>query len=411
MEDIKTISRLFERYLNDECSRDEIRSLLQYFDAGENEAILKDLIHKHFEALANVDDPSSFNQKNQSLLDASLINIKKAIAKGETNDQAPVFHISRRTWSFVAAAIFLLLISTTTVLLIHQKRGSALAQNENNNRAAKDIAPGHDNAILTLADGTAVVLDSAVNGTLTKQGNSKVIKINGQLAYYKLKDKDVDGTPVYNAVTTARGNQYQLVLTDGTRVWLNASSSIRFPVYFTGNERKVEVTGEAYFEVAKDAKKPFKVVVVPASGETNATEIDVLGTHFNVNAYQEEPDIKTTLLEGAVKIKRANTMQMLSPGQQARVTPSGITLEKNINLSQVMAWKEGLFSFDNTDIRLLMRQVERWYDVDVDFEGKITEEGFSGRISRNVPLSEFLKALELNDVHIKRMGRKITVMP
>lgn len=411
MEDIKTISRLFERYLNGECTPGEIRLLLQYFDAGENEAILKGLIRRHSEAFADADGLSSSSQDKRTLLDAAFVNIKKAIAKEETKNPAPIFHLSRRTWSIAAAAALLLLISATTVLLIRERRGSALARNENTNPGGKDIAPGHDNAVLTLADGTALVLDSAANGTLAKQGNSKVIKINGQIVYYGSENRNMEGSPVYNAVTTARGNQYQLILTDGTKVWLNASSSIRFPVYFTGNERKVEVSGEAYFEVTKDAEKPFKVVIAPSSGENNETEIDVLGTHFNVNAYREEPDVRTTLLEGSVKIRKANAVQMLSPGQQARVTSAGIALEKDIDLSQVMAWKEGLFSFDNTDIRMLMRQVERWYDVDVNFEGKVTEEGFSGTVSRNVPLSQFLKALELNDVHIKREGRKITVMP
>lgn len=408
MEDIKTISRLFERYLNGECTRNEVRSLLQYFGAGENEAILKSLIHQHLEAASNADESSSSNPK-RDLPDEIFVKIKRAIDTKETKGNAPIFRMNRRTWSIVAAAVLLLLISTTALVLVHKKEASPLAKNDDNSRSAKDIAPGHDGAVLTLANGSAVVLDGAANGTLAKQGSFKVVKINGQVSYYKSGDKNMDEAPVYNAVSTARGNQYQLLLADGTKVWLNASSSIRFPVYFTGSDRKVEITGEAYFEVAKDVKKPFKVFI--ASGESRGTEIDVLGTHFNVNAYQEEPDIKTTLLEGSVKIRKANAVQMLSPGQQARITPVGIELGKNIDLSQVMAWKEGLFSFDNTDIRVLMRQVERWYDVDVNFEGKVTEEGFSGTVSRNVPLSKFLKALELIDVHIKRDGRKITVMP
>jgi transmembrane sensor len=162
--------------------------------------------------------------------------------------------------------------------------------------------------------------------------------------------------------------------------------------------------GEGYFEVAKNALMPFHVKV-------DHMTIEVLGTHFNVNAYSEEPDIETTLLEGSIKIKKAGKVQILSPGEQAKFTSSGIFLNKNADLQQVMAWKEGFFLFDNTDIYTLMRQVARWYDVEVNFEGKIAVEGFTGKISRNVPLSKFLKVLELNEMHIKTEGKKITIIP
>jgi len=183
------------------------------------------------------------------------------------------------------------------------------------------------------------VLDRAANGTLVQQGSIKVLKVNGKIAYDKTENATLQAAPVYNTITTARGNQYQIVLADGSKVWLNAASSIRFPSYFTGNERKVEITGEAYFEVAKDAAKPFRVEFNNQPGEKG--EIEVLGTHFNVNAYPEEEDVKTTLIEGSVKIKRGSNMQMLAPGQQARVTPNDITLKNDVVLSQVMAWKDG----------------------------------------------------------------------
>jgi ferric-dicitrate binding protein FerR (iron transport regulator) len=200
-----------------------------------------------------------------------------------------------------------------------------------------------------------------------------------------------------------------VILADGSKVWLNAASSIHFPSYFTGNERKVEITGEAYFEVAKDAAKPFRVEFNNQSGEKG--EIEVLGTHFNVNAYPEEEDIKTTLLEGSVKIKRGRNVLMLAPGQQAEVASDNITLKNDVILSQVVAWKDGFFVFNNSDIKIIMRQVARWYDVEVEFEGKIPSEGFTGKVSRNVPLSKFIKVLELNDVNVKTEGRKIIIAP
>lgn len=406
MGDSKTIGWLFQRYLNDKCTPEEVKILLQYFDAEENEALLKSLIRQQLEANAGEHLPSG--EVVEYLLNTTLGNTKKAIASGKKTGQPPIVHIYMRTWFRVAAAVLILLLSATAFFLFHQKEETIVAHKENNIQPGKDIPPGRSNAILTLSNGTTIMLDSAANGTLAQQGNIKVLKINGQISYNKTGSVDVNGKPVYNTITTARGNQYQLILADGSKVWLNAASSIRFPAEFTGNERRVEITGEAYFEVAKDAKKPFRVFISPLP---EGAEIEVLGTHFNVNAYSEEPAIKTTLMEGSVKIKKANAVQMLSPGQQARFTSIGIVLEKNVDLSQVVAWKDGFFWFDNTDLRTLMRQVARWYDVDVNFEGQITEDGFTGKISRNVPLSKFLKVLELNDVHVRIEGRKITVMP
>jgi len=240
---------------------------------------------------------------------------------------------------------------------------------------------------------------------LAKQGNIKVLKLNGQIAYNKTGD--MKAKPVYNTITTSNGNQYQLILTDGSKIWLNAASSIRFPNAFTGSERKVEITGEVYFEIAKNPAKPFKVDFKNTAGEKD--EIEVLGTHFNVNTYIDEPGMKATLLEGSVKIKAGNKTQMLSPGQQANITSNGIEVKKNVDLENVMAWKNGYFLFDNTDIYTLMRQVSRWYNVDVKYQGKITEEGFSGKISREVPLSKFIEVLELNDVHVTTEGRTVII--
>jgi len=287
---------------------------------------------------------------------------------------------------------------------LHEKKEIIVAHNSHI-RTIQDIPAGSNNAVLTLDNGATIVLDTAANGTLANQGNIKVLKMNGQLAYNKTGNMNVK--PVYNTITTANGNQYQLILIDGSKVWLNAASSIRFPTSFTGTERKVEITGEAYFEVTKNPNKPFRVDFKNEAGEKD--EIEVLGTHFNVNTYGDEPDMKTTLLEGSVKIKAGNKIQMLSPGQQALLSSNGIEIKKNVDLDQVMAWKNGYFLFDNTDIYTLMRQVSRWYNVEVSFEGKVTPDGFSGKISRNVPLSKFIKVLELNDVNVRSEGRKLTL--
>ena len=400
MEERKKIESLFQKYLDDQCTPDEIRTLLGYFQLTQNDEQLKTLIRRQSML---TDAESGSIERFESLLNTSFSKIKRAIAADKNQTiSAPIYKL---TWfRMSAAAVVVFLVCGTAFYFLHQNARPVIAWNANIH-PVKDIPAGHNNAILTLDNGNTILLDTAANGTLAKQGNIKVLKLNGQIAYNKTSDMNVK--PVYNTITTANGNQYQLILTDGSKVWLNAASSIRFPTAFTGDERKVEITGEAYFEVAKNPQKPFKVQFKNKAGEKN--EIEVLGTHFNVNTYSDEPDMKTTLLEGSVKIKTANKIQILSPGQQASITSNGIELKKNADLEQVMAWKNGYFLFDNTDIYTLMRQVSRWYNVGIKYEGKITEEGFSGKISRNVPLSKFIKVLELNDVHVKTEGRIMIV--
>ncbi|HQW45168.1 MAG TPA: FecR domain-containing protein, partial [Chitinophagaceae bacterium] len=266
-----------------------------------------------------------------------------------------------------------------------------------------DVAPGGNKAILTLADGSTIILDNAANGSLTEQGNTKVIKLDdGQLAYNTLNEKPTE--IVYNTISTPRGGQYQLTLADGTKVWLNAASTLRFPATFSGNERKVELTGEGYFEVAKNAAMPFKVSV-------NNMTVEVLGTHFNINSYSDEASIKTTLLEGAVKVTNGDAVQMLSPSNQAQLTADGeIRLNRNVDIEDVVAWKNGIFNFSGTAIENIMRQISRWYDLDVSYEGAISKETFSGVVSRNSNLSQVLKIMEQAGVKFKIEGKKIIVM-
>jgi hypothetical protein len=381
--------------------------LLQYFDAGDNEALLRELIRKQSEDTnATPLSPESL----KPLLDTAYRKIQGAIATDTEPFETPIVPLYHRVWFRIsAAAAVMLFVSITAFYFLRQRNDSITAQTKDAAQQIRDIPPGTNNAVLTLDNGTRIVLDSAADGTLAQQGGIKVLKMNGQIAYDKTGNANLQAAPIYNTITTARGNQYMVVLADGTKVWLNAASSIRFPFYFKGNERRVAITGEAYFEVAKDATRPFRVEFNNESGEKG--EIEVLGTHFNVNTYPDEEDIKTTLLEGSVKIKKGGNAEVLSPGQQARLTSDAITIKNDVVLSQVMAWKDGFFVFDNSDIKMIMRQVARWYDVEVIFEGSILSEGFTGKVSRNVSLSKFLKVLELNDVHVKTEGRKIIITP
>ena len=405
MDDSKNIEGLFKRYLDNQCSPDEIRLLLQHFNAGENEDLLRSLMREQSNLIQ--DAPLISDETSKPLLDAAFKKIQNAIAVDNKIRQINVHPFYRNSWfRACAAATIILIVSTTAYYFLHKNNETVFALKQTPMHQAKEIPPGTNNAVLTLDNGTAIMLDSAANGTLAQQGNTDVQKINGQIAYRKT-DMEMNTKPVYNTITTANGNQYQLILSDGSKVWLNAASSIRFPASFTGKERKVAITGEAYFEVAHDASKPFKVDFSDKAGGTG--EIEVLGTHFDVNAYDDESASKTTLLEGSVKIKTANQVQMLTPGQQAAITSNTITLKKDVDVSQVVAWKDGFFVFNNTDIQTIMRQVARWYDIDVIFEGKIPSDGFTGKISRNVPLSDFLKVLQLNNVHVRTEGRSVTI--
>ena len=310
-------------------------------------------------------------------------------------------------WRRLAVAALVLLITGKAVLFLlpggpAKNKPMSPGQPVSN---AHDLPPGRNNAILTLADGHSITLDSAANGGLAQQGNTKVIKLNGQISYRNTGSAEGNEATLFNTISTARGNQYQLTLSDGSKVWLNAASSLRFPTSFKGKERRVEVTGEAYFEIAKNPAMPFKVVA--GSGE-----IDVLGTHFNINAYADEPSVKTTLLEGAVAVKKETALQMLAPGQQAEFSPKGgISFSKNVDVTLETAWKDGFFWFNNTDIHTLMRQVSRWYDVEVAFQGNITDDGFTGKVPRDLPLSRLLNILEQYELHFKIEGKKITVLP
>jgi ferric-dicitrate binding protein FerR (iron transport regulator) len=254
-----------------------------------------------------------------------------------------------------------------------------------------DVPPGGDKAVLTLADGSTIVLDDAQNGNLTQQGNTKVIKLNGKLAYDPAKAGA--GEIVYNTISTPRGGKYQIELPDGTQVWLNAASSLHFPTAFIGRERKVEITGEAYFEVAPLTPKGGQKI--PFIVSVNGSEIEVLGTHFNVMAYSDEDAVKTTLLEGSVKFVNGNNTSLLKPGQQSQLLRNGqVKVVSDVDVENVISWKNGMFQFENADMETVMRQLSRWYDVEVVFKSKKLHDPLHVEIPFNTNLSDALKILE-----------------
>ncbi|WP_259067190.1 FecR family protein [Mucilaginibacter sp. X4EP1] len=305
--------------------------------------------------------------------------------------------------TFAIAASILFILSSGVFFLMFHRQQQPLALNKPV-KVKSDVAPGGNKAILTLSNGSTIVLTGAKNGTLASQGNMVINKTaDGLISYADSKENAALKSLVYNTASTPRGGQYQFVLADGTKVWLNSASSIKYPVQFIGNERKVELTGEAYFEVAHDAKKPFRVV-------SNGQTVEVLGTHFNVNAYGDEGEVKTTLLEGSVKVSSQNINTVIKPGEQAQFDNGKIKV-KNVDVDEVVAWKNGFFYFEDNNIQEVMRQLARWYDVDIKYEGKLPSREFSGEISRNVNASQILDILSFKKIHYKIEGKTIVVMP
>ena len=319
-----------------------------------------------------------------------------------------VHFLKRYRW---AAAALLLLAATAVLFTMRNTNHQDITGKGRQPSPVYDAAPGKNGALLTLADGSTVLLDSAGNGTVATQGNTKVVLNNGQLSYEPEKGSTAIA---FNTMTTPRGRQFQLILPDGSRVWLNAASSITYPTSFTEQERKVTITGEAYFEInhlqdAGGKKVPF---VVNAAG----CQVEVLGTHFNVNSYKDEESIKTTLLEGKVKITPvlssqpiANSSQLLSPGQQAQLSNNKLSVINNPDIEAVVAWKNGLFNFHKADLPTLMRQLSRWYDVDIVYQGTIPGRLFGGEIERNLHLSQVLKILSKMGIICTIEGKKLIV--
>ena len=397
------LSHLLKQYLQNELSPAEYSELWEIMNNEDTDDALKEellLLWQEAKVAQMVVPDHEWNNKLQLL--------KDKIVEEQVLDIKPLQKkISRKYWWAAAGAI--LLIASSAILFYSSNKGVGTKKDVAvSKKVAPDVTadpqPGGNKAQLTLADGSIILLDGTANGLLAEQGTAKIIKkADGQLLY------DVTGAPttdiLYNTLSTPRGGQYNITLPDGSKVWLNSASTIIYPTSFNGKERKVEILGEAYFEVAKDATKPFRV-------KMNEMEVEVLGTHFNINGYQDESFVRTTLLEGKVKVRSGAVENLLNPGQQAQLGKNGnIKLLKNVNVEEVMAWKDGNFQFEDADIYSVMRQLARWYDLEVAYSGRLTKH-FVGSISRDVNLSQVLTMLQqTGEVKFSREGKKIIVSP
>ena len=402
--DNKRFDLLAKKLLEDSITAAEIREYLDWLNQPETAEVI---IPEAFAASKEMLENRMLNYLQEQLAAEKIAlpakpPMESTIESPSHERSIPFrFKIKYRRW--IAAASVLILLSAG--LIIWAPFNVPKKQLTNTNRyPVPALKPGTDKAILILADGRKIILDSAQNGMLAQEGGTRILKQSGDQLVYKPGNTQTDIS--YNTMATPNGGQYRLVLPDGSIVWLNAASSITYPTVFNGRERKVSILGEAYFEISPDREKPF---LVDVAGKAS---IEVLGTHFNVNAYADEQRILTTLLEGRIRLGTKSGQVTLHPGQQASAAISAaISLENNVDTSQVVSWKNGYFQFNRTDLQTVMRQIARWYDVDIKYEGKIPADKFIGRLPRSASGAQVLQALQEMQVHVRIEGKTMIVMP
>ena len=384
---------LLRQYAKNNSTELEIKEMFDLLMSDEEDTVLEAIIYQ-------LKEEQAFDEVSTNL----KINWEKVwntIRSQIVLEHHPTLRIN---WPrFLVAASLLLIINTGIYFLIQENHSQQTAHNSHLKLPENDIQPGGNKAILTLSDGSEIILDSAKNGKLTLQGNTEIVKLkNGQISYNSSQGNN--GNQVYNMLTTPVGGTYTLTLPDGTNVWLNSISSIRYPTAFTGKERRVEITGEAYFEVAKNTSMPFKVIV------NKGMEVLVTGTHFNINGYSDNPKIKTTLLEGSVSVKIGNKSISIQPGQQAQLHADGqLNIVNDVDLDEAVAWKNGYFQFHDTELKDVMREILRWYDIQVEYQGNITDKKYTAEISKNKSLLSILKIFQMSGVDFKLEGKKLIV--
>lgn len=400
-EQFHIITALLKKRFQQELTPEEAALLQQWMDESiENSAVT-----------AELDDPEKVSSDLSAIYRANAAIAAKIASeipgfsngsKASANKTPGRIFLFAGKWKWAAAAVILLMLG-----LFIWKQDSSPEKETPPLVQQPDRSPGGAKAILLLADGRELVLDSMGNGLLAQQGNSSVTKTADGVLLYKADGKNAKapGAAIdYNILRTPRGGQYQLTLPDGTKVWLNAASSIRYPATFPGSDRTVEIQGEAFFDIKKEKDHPFRVKI------NETTLVEVLGTSFNINAYSNEPSLSTTLIDGTVKVVEGNRDHQLKPGQQMAIYGPGESRILNISdPAQVIAWKNGYFDFNKQGLKAMMRQLERWYDINVIYEGAISDMIFKGQMDRQMSLSGIIQFLSASGIKASLQGRTLTI--
>jgi transmembrane sensor len=375
------ITLLLEKLSMGTISREDLDRLYQIIHQdGEDMKMTSSLMLKHLHETGLTEEDLIYWKERLAHMPGAITGTKRL---------TPLY---KMTWFKYAAAI-LLMLTGTGIYYALQKPASTTEVVQTSTET--EILPGSEKAILTLSDGSRVELDEA--GPMINDGNLSIQNKDGHLSY-----KD-EGIVAMNTMSTPKGGQYQLTLADGTRIWLNAQSSITFPTAFPGKTREVKITGEVYFEVAHNRKKPFSV-------SFNDQQLVVLGTSFNINDYPEEPGSTTTLINGSIKLAASARSVILTPGEQA-VVSNGLKINSAVNIDQVLAWKNGTFNFNGQDFAASMRQLERWYNIKVVYDYGIPSEKLGGEIERNMTLNQALKVLDGIVARFRLDGNTLHVLP
>ncbi|MES1160648.1 MAG: FecR domain-containing protein [Bacteroidota bacterium] len=393
------IRDLIIKYLKEEITIDENQELMGWVHHSEENSAL-------FHQLTDADFLEEALKESHELKVNIRMKVDQRIAAvaDEARSTSTPTRSWRKIWYYAAAACLILVVGGIYFLLSRPSHPSLASSPTPVSK--NDVAPGGNKAILTLANGSTIVLENAANGSLAVQGASRITKDKDLLAYNATGASPGNAAApavVYNTLTTPRAGQFQVVLPDGSKVWLNNASSLRYPTAFTGKSREVTLNGEAYFEIARDAAKPFVVRV-------NELAVNVLGTTFNIMAYNDEPLIKTTLLTGKISLAAGGKESFLSPAEQAVLSREGNwKILKGVDTDEAIAWQRGYFHFTHEDIEGVLRQLGRWYDVEVQFTIPVPDYTFDGEIGRDLSLSSILRHLEKKDLHFQIDGKKLIV--
>jgi transmembrane sensor len=388
------IVMLIRKHFRNELTEDE-RSTLNNWIGASNEN------KKVFNELTNED----------SLLEAmqEFYTFTRNYDRGQSATVVSLYRRKQNWFKYMlATAVVFAAVCLVWLFVIDKNKKQVAVTDTATKKATPDIPPGGNKAVLILEDGSTIELDDARNGVIAEQGKMVINKKDGELVYNEAGKQVKNNITSWNTVKTPRGGQYQLSLPDGSKVWLNAASSLKFPVSFSGKNRVVQLEGEAYFDVVHNESMPFEVQLY------NGAKVQVLGTRFNIMAYDEEAELKTTLVQGKVKMLSVKKQEaLLQPGQQALLNKlqGALQVDKDADIGAAVAWKEGMFKFARTDLRAVMRQLARWYDVQIEYDKNLAEKYFSGEISRRLNAAEVLSVIEFAGVHFKIEGKKIIVLP